>query len=447
MSAAAIPVEPRGIPPELRGHPRFLLWRYDGNHKKPVDPDGRACDPNDDRHWLGYPEALGLLTTSPTAPDGIGFALRGSGFGVADRDRCLGPDGALDPDAAGLLARCRTLIDVSPSGQGIHVWTRADWKANRRVSGWELLGDGYVTLTGKRLGTTRAIRAVPAFTDLYRAVPAKPELAIAPRDALVTDAELVLARALGNEHFRRLHAGEWRALYPSQSEADAAYCQHLARNGADAEAIVALLRASGLARPKLDRRDYCERTAALALQTTKRAWFGEGWTPPRPDPRLIAENDRRRELVSRLRVDLGLGGIADTLIALAADIASRIERGETPDADGWWQVSPERLAGDFRVLPGLPAPARSMSRKTALRHLKRAASLGVLEWATIDAPRSWTVGTGKRTAVVRCSRVRVAGHDFPSILAGFLGEPAPRHAPLCMYVVGTPRPNEERIAA
>ena len=59
-----------------------------------------------------------------------------------------------------------------------------------------------------------------------------------------------------------LKAGKWKeALYQSQSEADLAYCNHLAAHGHQTqEAVDAAFRASGLYRDKWDGRHFSDWT-------------------------------------------------------------------------------------------------------------------------------------------------------------------------------------------
>ena len=62
------------------------------------------------------------------------------------------------------------------------------------------------------------------------------------------------------QRFQKLWAGNWQDLYPSQSEADAAFCGLLAREGLGSLQIDMVLRASGLYREKWERPDYRRRT-------------------------------------------------------------------------------------------------------------------------------------------------------------------------------------------
>ena len=71
------------------------------------------------------------------------------------------------------------------------------------------------------------------------------------------------------QRFQKLWAGNWQDLYPSQSEADAAFCGLLAREGLGSLQIDMALRASGLYREKWERVDYRRRTMNGVMANTK----------------------------------------------------------------------------------------------------------------------------------------------------------------------------------
>ncbi len=58
------------------------------------------------------------------------------------------------------------------------------------------------------------------------------------------------------QRFQKLWLGDWQGDYPSQSEADAAFCGLLARYGLSSLEIDMVMRASGLYRAKWEREDY-----------------------------------------------------------------------------------------------------------------------------------------------------------------------------------------------
>src|SRR5262249_10560987 len=80
---------------------------------------------------------------------------------------------------------------------------------------------------------------------------------LAPPSASLDDQDLLerAVRAYSGDAFRSLWNGDWRLYYPSQSEADLAFCSMLAFwTGRDACRMDALFRRSSLMRDKWDAR-------------------------------------------------------------------------------------------------------------------------------------------------------------------------------------------------
>lgn len=77
------------------------------------------------------------------------------------------------------------------------------------------------------------------------------------------------------QRFQKLWSGDWQDLYPSQSEADAAFCGLLAREGLSSLEIDMALRASGLYRAKWERIDYRRRTFNGVMSDTNTSGANE----------------------------------------------------------------------------------------------------------------------------------------------------------------------------
>lgn len=118
--------------------------------KVPLQVGGGAASSTDPRTWVGWGEAC-----RSRVGVGVGFVLDGDGIVCLDLDHCLDEDG-LAPWAADVLEEAGpTYVEVSPSGDGLHVWgwghvpvgTRAPWGAGQV----EAYGHGrYITVTGRR---------------------------------------------------------------------------------------------------------------------------------------------------------------------------------------------------------------------------------------------------------------------------------------------------------
>lgn len=134
-----------GVPAELRERDRWV--RRDG--KRPITTSGAPASSTDSATWTSY-----AAVQRSAAGDGIGFVL-GEGIGCLDLDHCL-VDGKPTAECEAFLATLPdTYIEVSPSGDGLHVWGfLPEGPGTRRVVGGvsvERYSVGrYITVTGRR---------------------------------------------------------------------------------------------------------------------------------------------------------------------------------------------------------------------------------------------------------------------------------------------------------
>lgn len=135
---AAHRARPR-IPVELTSRARWV--RRD--QKRPITVEGRPASSTSSFTWSTY-EAV----KRSTAGDGIGFVL-GDGVACLDLDHCL-IDGVPDDRAREVLARAPgAYVEISPSGDGLHVWGTAPEQPGRMRDGIEAYSVGrYITITG-----------------------------------------------------------------------------------------------------------------------------------------------------------------------------------------------------------------------------------------------------------------------------------------------------------
>jgi hypothetical protein len=135
------------IPAALRRLPR---WVCPSARKVPRQPDGTVASSTDPDTWTDYASARGAANRP------VGFVLDGDGIVCVDIDHCLRVDGT--PKFAAELIdwwAARTFVEVSPSGEGLHIWGCGEVPVGRRVrhdgGRFEVYGDGrYVTVTGDR---------------------------------------------------------------------------------------------------------------------------------------------------------------------------------------------------------------------------------------------------------------------------------------------------------
>lgn len=140
------------IPAELRRLPR---WVRHTASKVPLTVTGTAASSTDPSTWAPYAEAK-----ASNAGVGVGFVLNGDGVLCLDLDHCLTPDGELLRGPAGLLDRLPdTYTEVSPSGDGLHVWLRGELPRSGRLRLFGVPVEGYmhsrfITVTARRWRST-----------------------------------------------------------------------------------------------------------------------------------------------------------------------------------------------------------------------------------------------------------------------------------------------------
>lgn len=279
------------IPEELRALPQWVTWGdelVDGRRAKvPYTPTGRRASSTDPNTWGTFEEAVrkwweAVDSASPLR--GIGYVLaRNDAFVGVDFDDCR-LRGHLHPVVAELVAQLDSFTEISPSGNGLHVFVRADLKGHRnRTSKTPWGGEfeayahsRYFTITGQHLeGTPGTVedRQEPLdkiLSDLLPApvVPVPVLTSLAP---LNLDDEELLAKARNSKNgveFSRLYDHGDISGYPSHSEADLGLCRKLAfwAQG-DPDRIDRLFRRSGLYRQKWERPGYRNSTISKVLQT------------------------------------------------------------------------------------------------------------------------------------------------------------------------------------
>jgi primase-polymerase (primpol)-like protein len=148
------------LPDELTIRDR---WIRRSATKVPVTIGGMPASSTDPRTWSTYNDAA-----SSTAGVGLGFVLSDEDDIVClDLDHCLNPlTGQLALWAAAIVRDAgATYVEVSPSGDGLHIWGRADVRQGRKLrrpdgTAVEIYGTGrYIAMTGRRHGTCPSILA------------------------------------------------------------------------------------------------------------------------------------------------------------------------------------------------------------------------------------------------------------------------------------------------
>lgn len=288
----ALPINFEGIPASLKERPQWVLWQWEYDSKSerwtkpPRQSNGQYAKTSDPNTWATFDEVHRACLDGDF--DGIGIVLRDDLVGI-DLDHVIDTSGDLTPLAAEIVEHFHdAYVEKSPSGDGLRLFTLGTFPRfgkGTEHKNFECYGDGsprYLTVTGQKLTDTAEItHQAEALDWLYETHFRKPTTADATlptvTDSAVTsmvDDAVVLANAmqLGNgERFRKLFEYGDFSDYPSQSEADLALANMLARATQDPATLDRLFRVSELFREKwdtphtVDGQTYGQMTIAKAL--------------------------------------------------------------------------------------------------------------------------------------------------------------------------------------
>ena len=264
-----LPVDPEGIPEELRDRPQWVTWRLvqRAGQLKPtkvlINPStGQSASTIDPSTWTSFDEAISVHSAGQG--DGVGFVFSPDGpYTGIDLDGCYDPETKVMADwAQDIVDKFSSYTELSPSGQGIDLSIRGNLpgKGRRKGSGEMYSEARFFTMTGAQMDgcpaqiTERSMELHTICEEVFGEVKqdrAKPS----ERHPIHNDDDVLIkkaCRAKNGANFSKLWQGDWSG-YPSQSEADLALCSMLGFcTDGDIERVNRLFRRSGLFRPKWD---------------------------------------------------------------------------------------------------------------------------------------------------------------------------------------------------
>lgn len=289
------------LPQEIKDVPNWVVWKLEQVTNKTTGETrttkipynartGALASSTDPRTWTAYTIAVDAFRTKGYSGLGWMFTLEAGIIGV-DLDKQRDPGtGETTPKALDIIAGLDSYTELSPSGKGYHVLIRATLPqdARNRKADLEIYAkERYFTMSGQHVeGTPRMIEARQEQLDAIREMwlaqdeepaspPARPPSPRPSAGAGSLNAGDRLQKALKNESFAALFNGEWQGKYPSQSEADQAFCNKLAFwFGADIEAMDTVFRQSALFRKKWERESYGKRTLQRAVASCREVYTG-----------------------------------------------------------------------------------------------------------------------------------------------------------------------------
>ena len=242
------------IPDELKKVRQWVCWTLDKLPKNPKT-GGNAQSNNPDT-WGTFEEACAAVEKYKL--NGIGFMFAPPYFGV-DMDDCADNSDLIDE----FVETLHSYTEWSTSGNGIHIICKGTLPDGARRKGKiEMYSQRrYFIMTGKSyhddpLPIADCTEQIKILHQKYLYTPTPQALPRKVEPVEMADAEIIdkARNCKTGPLFQLLYSGCWEGLYPSQSEADMAFCNHLAfwtqRNEVQMDRI---FRSSGLYREKWDK--------------------------------------------------------------------------------------------------------------------------------------------------------------------------------------------------
>lgn len=268
-------LQPQNIPNDLKQFNQWLLWKRETRNGKqtkvPYQRNGRKAASTNPNTWTNFPAAVSAYQAGRGKYDGIGFCLTEETPIGIDLDHCRCPafvDHGIEiilPWAKNIIDKVDSYTEASPSGKGIRIFANGGKlpAGGRKKGDFEIYQSGrYLTVTGDHIkGTPKEIMNRPdildaVFSEIFGKDKDAEEKTQLRSNMGVTD---ILEKAFASksgEKIRKLYNGD-HSDYPSPSEADLSLCSHLAFwFGNDAAMIDTAFRASGLYRPKWDKKHH-----------------------------------------------------------------------------------------------------------------------------------------------------------------------------------------------
>lgn len=266
------------IPDELKALNQWCVWRLEDIEAKkatkvPYDAkSGSTANVNDAATWSSFAAAV-LRCTNSSNYNGIGFIFTSSDpytFIDLDDPSYLAngdpnPNYQRDMDRQiQIFKELDSYSEISPSGRGLHTIVKGVVPAGRRRSFIEIYSSQrYATFTGNVYCNKPIAEAQDKLMQLWEQMGSGPIATnLYKGDSIekYKDAEIIdqAVNAVNGEKFQTLVAGEWKELYPSQSEADFAFIDIVAFYTQNKAQIERIYRNSklGSTDKKRQRQDY-----------------------------------------------------------------------------------------------------------------------------------------------------------------------------------------------
>lgn len=139
---------------ELASKRQWVCWKRQKRKGKetkiPYQPNGKPASATGAATWSEMPTCFTEFVAGKF--DGLGYVLtEDDGVVCVDLDHCIRDDGTIEPWAAKIVADLNSYTEISPGGDGLHIWCHANVSFTGRRSGKiEVYASGrYITVTAQ----------------------------------------------------------------------------------------------------------------------------------------------------------------------------------------------------------------------------------------------------------------------------------------------------------
>ncbi|WP_217813416.1 phage/plasmid primase, P4 family [Clostridium tyrobutyricum] len=261
------------IPQDLKKHDNWVLWKYQevkGRKTKiPYQVNGKIASSTNLDTWTKFDNVI--ETYNKGQYSGIGFVFTNTDITGIDLDHILSQEGSINKDTQDIINQFSSYTEYSPSGEGIHIYVHGNIpKAIKKDI--EIYSTGrFFTVTGNKICGDSIENRQDILNEFYEKYHKNnPEIT---KNKIINNKDIdeLLNKAFMSKNgfkIETLYRGEWECLgYPSQSEAEQAFCNYMAFwCDKNPELIDQAFRKSGLYREKWNRQDYRDWTINKAIR-------------------------------------------------------------------------------------------------------------------------------------------------------------------------------------
>lgn len=304
------------IPGELKDLCQWVCWKLETRDgkltKPPYNPStGSYAESNNPSTWCDFHTAFSEYNKNGHQFAGVGIVLtKDDSLTGFDFDHCIDREtGQPEPWAQKIVDALNTYAEISPSGTGIRGFLRGKLPPGGRKKGnIEFYDSGrYLTVTGHSLNGNQIEDRQAELEKLHSEI-FTPKKEVERQLEKLTGFDDLLTKAFNSKNgdkIKRLHGGDW-SDHPSQSEADQAFCNHLAFwSNCDFQIIDTVFRGSGLMREKWDKkhfgdgRTYGQATIENAIAITRETCQAKSPVGEQPEPKQNEGGQEKKVLMSR----------------------------------------------------------------------------------------------------------------------------------------------------